>query len=60
MRNRLYRVDDQDFEDYRANGGTMSRAEFFNDRLAHEKRFSDAARVLDSIGDKALGQPMTG
>ena len=30
MRQRMYEVDDVDFDHYAANGGTMSQAEFFN------------------------------
>ena len=51
MRQRRYAVDDQDFEQYQATGGTMSRAEFFNARLTGQPvTDSLSVRLADHMG----------
>lgn len=51
---RRYRIDDCDYEQYILDGGTETRAQFFNRMLAGGGSFSDAApltrRVASSCG----------
>ena len=51
---RRYAVDDMDFDQYKATGGTMTRAEFFNAKLAGlPVTDSISKRLADHLGVRA-------
>lgn len=50
MNQRRYAVDDMDFDDYKATGGTMTRAEFFNAKLSGTFSDSIGKRLADYLG----------
>lgn len=53
MKQRRYAVDDMDFDQYKATGGTMSRAEYFNARLSGlAVTDSLSVRLADHLGVK--------
>jgi len=54
MRERKYEVDDEDYIEHRVNGGTLSRAEFFTERLGmipdnSKGKYADSDPLLERI-----------
>lgn len=57
MKQRRYAVDDMDFDQYKATGGTMSRAEYFNARLSGQAvTDSLSVRLADHLGARSEPQ----
>lgn len=59
MKQRRYAVDDMDFDEYKAAGGTMTRAEFFNAKLSGTFSDSISKRLADHLGAAPHGNSLS-
>lgn len=60
MRQRFYAVDDCDYEQYKREGGTETRAQFFNRLLGGGRTFSDAAPLSKRVAELTEGSEPKG